>query len=124
MKTMKPTWVYYVLILLVIEKIIQHIVVTLAFYFNWSDIASTVVVSPAILMVLGAIISALFVVSLWGMIAKRLWTVNLLIFLALFDMIGEFVAQGRIAIVLNVSFLVATLLLILSLAYRRQIERS
>jgi len=121
-KTMRPTWVYYLLILLVVEKIIQHIFVTLAFYFNWWDIASTVVVSPAMLMVLGAIIAVLFIVSLWGMIAKRAWTINLLIFLALFDIIGEFVAQGKIAITLNVSFIVATLLLILSLAYRRQIK--
>jgi hypothetical protein len=44
----------------------------------------------------------------------------LLIGLALFDIIGEFVAQGVISIVITVSFLVATLLLILTLVYRRQ----
>lgn len=123
-KTMRSTWIYYVLILLIIEKIIQHIFVTLAFYFNWSDIAATVAVSPTLLMVLGAIIAVLFIVSLWGMVTKRPQTINLLIFLALFDMVGEFVAQGRIAITLNVSFLVATLLLIMSLVYRRQTKRS
>lgn len=123
-KPMQSNRVYYVLIILIVEKIIQHIFVTLAFYFNWSDIASTVAVSPTSLMVLGAVVAVLFVVSLWGMISKRPWAINLLVFLALFDIVGEFVAQGRIAITLNVSFLVATLLLILSLAYRRQLNRS
>lgn len=115
----KANWVYPLLILLLVEKIIQHIFVTLAFYFNWSDIAATVAVSPTILMILGAIVAVLFVISLWGMITKKTWTVNLVIALALFDIIGEFVAQGRIDISMTISFLVATLLLILAFTYRR-----
>lgn len=116
----KSNWVYPLLILLLVEKIIQHIFVTLAFYFNWSDIAATVAVSPTILMILGAIVAVLFVISLWGMITKKTWTVNLVIALALFDIIGEFVAQGRIDISMTISFLVATLLLILAFTYRRR----
>jgi len=112
------------LILLIVEKIIQHIFVTLAFYFNWADIASTVVVSPAVLMVLGAVVAVLFMVSLWGMIKKRIWAINLVIALASFDLLGEFVAQGRIDILITVSFIVATLLLILALMYRRQLRRA
>ncbi len=119
---MKPNWLYYLLILLVIEKIIQHIVVTLAFYFNWADIASTVVVAPVLLMVSGAIIAILFCLSLWGFIRKRFWAINLVIALALFDLIGEFVAQGRIDIVITVSFLVAMLLLVLTFLCRRQLS--
>jgi hypothetical protein len=119
---MRPNWIYYGLILLTIEKIVQHIVVTLAFYFNWKDIASTVVVSPTLLMMLGAMIAVLFIISLWGLIKKQGWTVNLLIALALFDIVGEFVAQGRIAITMTVSFLAATLLLVLCLAYRREVR--
>jgi hypothetical protein len=118
--TMKSNWAYFLLILLVIEKIIQHVFVTLAFYFNLADIASTVVVSPKILMILGAIIAVLFVFSLWGMIQKRRWAVNLVIALGFFDIIGEFVAQGKIGIVINVSFIIATVLLIVALLYRRQ----
>lgn len=116
----KSNWVYPLLILLLVEKIIQHIFVTLAFYFNWSDIAATVAVSPTILMILGAIVAVLFALSLWGMIKKKTWTVNLVIALALFDIIGEFVAQGRIDISMTISFLVATLLLILAFTYRRR----
>jgi hypothetical protein len=108
-----------VLILLIVEKIIQHIVVTLAFYFNWADIASTVVVSLTILMILGVPLVILFSLSLWGMVRKQIWAINLVIGLALFDIIGEFVAQGTVDILITVSFLVATLLLMLALIARK-----
>jgi hypothetical protein len=121
---MKSNWVFYGLILLTVEKIVQHIAVTLAFYFDWKGIAATVVVSPRLLMILGAIIAVLFAVGLWGLFQKRSWTIPLLIFLAVFDMLGEFVAQGTIAINMNISFLVATLLLILALVYRREMRKS
>lgn len=116
----KPVWVQYLLIVLVFEKIIQHIFVTVAFYLNWRNIGSTVAVSPKILMILGVPVAVLFMLSLWGIITQKKWATTLIIALALFDMIGEFVAQGKIGIRLNVSFLVATILLILSLFYRRQ----
>jgi hypothetical protein len=121
---MKSNRVYYGLVLLAAEKLVQHITVTLAFLFNWKDIASTVAVSPMFLMVAGAIVAVLFAISLWGLFKKRAWAVNLLIFLAVFDMLGEFLAQGTIAIQMNISFLVATLLLILSLVYRGQMRKS
>jgi hypothetical protein len=92
---MKLNWVYYGLVLLTVEKIFQHIFVTLAFYYNWRDIASTVVVSPKLLMVSGAIVAALFVCSLWGLLKKQRWAIKLLTALAIFDLVGEFVAQGR-----------------------------
>jgi hypothetical protein len=120
---MKSNWLYYGLVLLTIEKIIQHVAVTLAFYFDWMGIGSTVAVPPRLLMVLGAIVAILFMISLGGLLKKRAWSINLLIALAVFDMLGEFAAQGRLAIQLNVSFLAATLLLILSLVYGRQIRR-
>ncbi len=113
-------WIRYLIILVICEKIIQHVAVTLAFYFNWKSIVSTVRVDPTVLMILGASAALLFMLSLWGMIAQKRGVTALLIFLALFDIIGEFVAQGRIDIVINVSFLVAILLLILSLSSRRK----
>ena len=111
----KPGWLKYALIVLIVEKIIQHIVVTMALYFNWKDIASTVAVNPSLLMVLGAIVALLFVLGLWGMVTRKKWAVNLVIGLALFDFVGEFVAQGTLYIIITVSILVATILLILGL---------
>jgi hypothetical protein len=71
-------------------------------------------------MIIGAIVAVLFILSLWGMITQQKWVINLVITLAFFDIIGEFVAQGKIIIMITVSFLVATILLILALLYRRQ----
>jgi hypothetical protein len=117
---MKSNLTCSLLVILIVEKIIQHIFVTLAFYFNWKDIASMVVVSPVALMVLGALVDALFILSLWGMVRKRAWAIKLVLALASFDIIGEFVAQGRLDIVITVSFIVAVCLLFLALQHQRQ----
>lgn len=117
---MKTAWVKYLLIILILEKIVQHTLVTVAFYFDWSNIRSTVAVSPDVLMVLGVVVAILFILGLWGMLTRKQWAHGLVMGLALFDIIGEFVAQGRIDIVINVSFLAAILILTLSMIYRRQ----
>jgi hypothetical protein len=114
----KTTWIRAALIALICEKIIQHIVVTIAFYRNWADIQSTVVVSPDVLMVLGAAVAMAFALGLWGMLTGRNWATGLIIALAMFDIIGEFVAQGRISITITVSFIVAIILLVLAASYR------
>jgi hypothetical protein len=111
------------MLVLIVEKIIQHTFVTLAFYFDWQQIRSTVAVNPDILMVAGVPVIVLFIVDFWGMLSKRMWSLNLLIGLALFDIIGEFIAQGTLGIVLNVSFIVAVTLLLLAVSYRRQVHR-
>jgi len=116
----KSNWMYYALILLTLEKTIQHIVVTLAFYFNWRGIVSTVVVDPGILMIVGAIVAVLFGISLSGLIRKHPWAVGTILYLALFDIIGEFVVQGTLVIIITVSFLVAVVLFFLASTYRRQ----
>lgn len=107
------------ILLLVAEKIIQHVVVTTAFCFNWRDIRSTVAVPPDMLLVLGAIVAILFAAALWALLNRRPWATILVIGLALFDLLGEFAAQGTLAIQLNVSFLVASALLLLCLLERR-----
>jgi len=119
MEHKNSAWLRIVIIILVAEKIIQHVAVTAALAVNWQDIRSTVAVPPDVLLVLGAIVAVLFGLALWGLIQRRRWAVNLVMALALFDMIGEFVAQGTIGIQLNVSFLVATVLLVLCLLERR-----
>jgi hypothetical protein len=117
---MKAGWLKLVLMALVLEKIIQHIFVTLAFYFNWDHMRSTVAVSPDALMVLGALAAILFTTAFWGLLNGVKWAAWLLMGLALFDITGEFAAQGRLAIVINVSFLVAAAVLILTLLYRQK----
>lgn len=120
LKQVPAPWVRYLLLGLLAEKIVQHLVVTLAFAFNWAEIRSTVVVNPNLLMILGAMVALLFAFSLWHMLRRAKGVINLVLALALFDIVGEFVAQGTIRIAMTVSFLVATLLLILALFERRQ----
>ena len=116
-------WIWYVLVILNIEKIIQHIFVTYAFWKDIDGIRSQVAVCPDLLMIAGAGIAILFTLSLWGLFTNKFWAINLLIGLALFDIIGEFIAQGRIDIAIPVSFVVAVVILILALVYRRQNHR-
>jgi hypothetical protein len=116
----QTTWARYLLLALIVEKIIQHIVVTLAFYFNWRGIVATVAVPPSLLMVLGGIVAILFLISLWGMLKQQPWAINLVMGLAVFDLVGEFAAQGRLDIKITVSFLVAALLLVVALGYQRR----
>jgi hypothetical protein len=112
-----------VIIVLLAEKVIQHIVVTVAFYLDLKGIASTVVIDSRILMVAGALLAILFALSLWGMLSQRGWAVNLAILLAACDILGEFIAQGRLDIVITVSFVVATILFFFAIGYRRAVHR-
>ncbi len=110
----------YALLAVICEKILQHILVTVSFWIDAGGIRSTVAVDPGVLMDLGALAALLFILSPWGLLTRKWWATDLLLFLALFDIVGEFVAQGRLAIAMTVSFAVAVLLLILTLIYRRQ----
>jgi hypothetical protein len=117
-------WTLIVMAILAAEKIIQHIAVTTALSFNWQDIRTTVAVNPDVLAIAGAGVAILFIVALWGLLRRAQWATGLLIGLAVFDMIGEFIAQGRLAIQLNVSFLVATVLLVVGVIRLRGAQAS
>lgn len=106
------------LLLLSGEKIIQHMVVTVAFALNLKGIRSTVAVNYQILMYSGFIIGVLYLASF---ILIKNNSVNgraLLASMALADVLGEFYAQGRLDIVITVSFIVAVTILVV-LAYAR-----
>jgi hypothetical protein len=119
----RRNWIWYILVILIVEKIIQHIFVTYAFYSNIDSIRSSVAINADLLMITGAIVAILFMLSLRGMVTGKKWAINLLIALALFDIFGEFIAQGKIDIVIPVSFIVAILLLVLAFIYRHQRKR-
>lgn len=68
---MQSSWVEYALLTLIFEKTIQHIVVSLAFYYNWQASRSTMVINPTLLMVLGAVVAVAFACSLWGILMQN-----------------------------------------------------
>ena len=103
---------------------IQHIVVSVSFFYNIGDIRSTVAVEYEILMISGAIVAVLFAAALWSVIERRNWGLPLAAVLAAFDIVGEFIAQGTIFITVTVSILVAIVLLILCYFEIRSIQGS
>jgi hypothetical protein len=110
---MKRPWLFYLLSILLIEKIVQHSYVTIALYYNLGDIRSSTSVEYSWLMLTGAFVGILFAIALISLLRKQKWSMPLIFALGLFDIIGEFIAQGRINIALNVSFIVALLLILL-----------
>jgi len=113
----------WVLMAIAIEKAIQHAFITWAFAADRFDLREQVVPPWEVLMILGGIVGVLFVVAVVALVRWWPWAPALLIGLALFDIVGEFVAQGTVMIDLVVSFLVAVALLILAIRalprYRR-----
>jgi uncharacterized membrane protein (UPF0136 family) len=113
-------WLRPALIILALEKVVQHSFVTAAFLLDLGGIRGQVAVSADVLMAVGAIVGLLYAVATWALLVRRSWAANLLIGLAAFDIVGEFVAQGRPDIVCTVSFVVAWFMLGLALVYRKQ----
>ena len=70
-------------------------------------------------MILGALAAVAFAVAFWALATRRSWAGSLLIGLALFDITGEFVAQGRVDIEITLSFIIAVALLALALQRSR-----
>lgn len=106
------------LLLLIVEKVAQHIVVTTAFALDVGRIRASVALDYRLFLVSGAALTLLFALSGWALVRERAWARGLIIALALADIIGEFVAQGTLAITLTVSVVAAAALLLLALLYR------
>ena len=113
-------WLRAALLLLLIEKVTQHVVVTVAFVTDLGGIRASVAFPYQIFMVAGAALAAFFALAAWGLIQRSLWARTLMIVLALTDIAGEVVAQLNLTFTINVSLLVATTLLILALLYRQR----
>ncbi|HEU0028755.1 MAG TPA: hypothetical protein VFQ25_16740 [Ktedonobacterales bacterium] len=111
----RGAWLRTVTLLLIAEKVIQHVAVTSAFALDYGGIRASVALDYRLFMVAGAASAVLFALSGWALVQRKPWTAGLLVALALVDIVGEFLAQGTLMITINVSILVATALLVLSL---------
>jgi len=120
MKTKKSIWLI-ILIILSFEKFIQHMFVTYAFYVDLDQIRGKIVIDHNLLMISGFIVGILFLVNIPFLYQGKRFSVVLLFFLALFDFIGEFVAQGTLAIEIMVSFIVATIILLIVIFKRKEL---
>jgi hypothetical protein len=112
-------WLRVVALLLIVEKVIQHLAVTFAFVTDFGGIRASVALDYRLFMMVGAASAVLFALSGWGLMRRKPWAPGLIVALALVDIVGEFLAQGTLMITINVSILVATALLILALVALR-----
>lgn len=119
----KKSFLLYLLIILSIEKFIQHSFVTYAFFVDLGGIRNSVAVDYRFLLVSGFIVGLLFLINIPFLYQRSRFSFILLYALALFDFIGEFVAQGTLFIDITVSFVVATVILIILLLYGKRLIR-
>ncbi len=111
----------WVLLGLTAEKVVQHVFITWAFATDRFELREQVAPPWELLLWSGGAVAVLFAVALVGLWHRRRWAPMLLIGLALFDIIGEFVGQGTLIIDLVVSFVVAWVILLLALRARARI---
>ncbi len=120
----KRSLLNYLLIILSLEKIVQHVIVSLSLLYDIGSIRSTVAVDYRALMVSGAVIAVLFVVAVSALVQKKRWGLLLVALLAASDIIGEFVAQGTVFVAINVSIVVAVVLLLLCYFELRKLRKT
>lgn len=99
-------------------------VVTYAFYVDSSEIRQTVAVDYEILMISGFLIGILFLINILFLVQGKRFSLVILFFLALFDFVGEFIAQGTSAIEITVSFFVASVILLILIFNRKRFFKS
>jgi uncharacterized membrane protein (UPF0136 family) len=117
----KLSFTLVLLMILSLEKFVQHMYVTYAFMVDLGGIREFVSLDYRIFMVSGFLVGILFLVSFILMTRRNQRSLNLLLGLALFDFVGEFVAQGTLFIAIPLSFVVASLIIIVLLAARKNL---
>ena len=109
------------LLFLALEKFVQHMFVTYAFAVDLGGIRQQMSLDYRIFMISGFFAGILFLVSFILMMRRNWLGLNLLLGLALFDFFGEFVAQGTLCIQIPLSFLVASLIILVQLVTRKSL---
>jgi hypothetical protein len=119
----RPSRADVVLGVLSVEKVIQHTFVTWAFVADRFEIRESVEPDYRVLVVVGLAVGVLFAVALLGLVRASAWRYQLLVTLALVDIVGEFIAQGTVVINVVVSFIVAVVILVAAARAERMRRR-
>lgn len=117
--SMPRCWSVPALVIPSLEKFVQHMVVTYALVANVAGIRDTLAVDAGFLAVSGLVVGLLFAVAGVALAQGRRWAAGGLLALALFDVVGEFVAQGTFEVRITLS-LVAAAAIVLLLALGRR----
>jgi hypothetical protein len=112
--------------LLTAEKALQHLLTALFFLayipgVGKPDIGTTFQISNGIMAVLNLVYFAFFIVGIAGKAKQKKWAIWLIVFLAALDIVLEFVFHGFFFI--TVSVIVSTILIVISVVWRRYADR-
>jgi hypothetical protein len=105
------------ILLLIFEKLAQHLLTAVFFVVDLPgigrpDIGPTFQLNDVSMAVLNLILLILFGISLWGRLRGSQWHKPLLVGLALFDILAEFIFHGFFFITVSVIVAVALLVLL------------
>ena len=117
----RPSFPLIVLLVLSLEKFIQHMVVSYALYVDLLGIRETIAVDYQALLVSGFLVGILFLANVPLLLQRKRSGFGLLLFLALHDLVRVFIAQGTLLIQITVSFLVALVIVLILVLNRRRL---
>lgn len=109
-----------ILLILLSEKIIQHALTALAFAVAIPGVGSPSIgnrfeISDQVMAISNSILVVLFGLSILGIIKNKTWSKTLVIILAGFDIVAEFIFHGLFYI--TISVIVSAMLIILTLIF-------
>ena len=112
----KLTVIHISILVLTFEKMLQHLLTAVFFVVDIPgigrpDIGPTFQFSDATMAVLNLIVFVLFGASFWGRLQGKGWHKSLLVSLAIFDILAEFIFHGFFFI--TISVIVSAVLLVL-----------
>ena len=120
MKSENNKLIPIILILLLVEKIIQHVCTAAAFFIaipgiGTPDIGTRFEISDPVMGVNNLMLGGLFTLALWGFYTDKKWYKPLILFLAGFDIVAEFIFHGFFFITFSVIGAVILIILLLKL---------
>jgi len=112
-----------VLVILLVEKIIQHLFTAIAFIYDipgigTPDIGTRFEISNPVMATNNAVLVLLFGAAIWGIARDRRWAIILVFLLATFDIVAEFLFHGFFFITFSV--IVSLVLIIVLMRYRSE----
>ena len=104
---MKQKIIFWIVLGLVVEKILQHGLTAFFFVINIDgigkpDIGNRIPLSDPVMAVLNCIVMGFFIWGFWDIWKLRIRGLHLAIILSLFDIIAEFVFHGFVFITISV----------------------
>ncbi len=120
MKSKNQNLIRIILLILLSEKIIQHALTALAFInaipgVGSPSIGSRLEISDQVMAISNSILVVLFGLSILGIVKDKSWSKTLVIILAGFDIVAEFIFHGLFYI--TISVIVSAILILLMLIF-------